>query len=183
MRHWTAAGLALALAACSQQADNAAAFTLAHGPGPVEQVECRQGECYWTQRQSVAVLGKAGDGIKLKLVGRAGNSVHGVDAEPPQQWAPGIEVDWQPETTYFFCSLTNPAMLWRSNGEFVLDTLDLYSPPGAQVASANEYMAACHSLAPGEWDSKVLTQFGYAEKGSDQQHLPTLEAGLAAMGS
>lgn len=180
MRGWMIVGLAFTLAACNRQAP--ATFEIAHGPGPVERVECRQGECYWTQRQSVTILKSETDGILLKVAGRAGNSIHGIDAEPPGQWTSGIEVEWQPETSFFLCSLDHPAMLWRSGDEFLLDKLDLHTPPGVQVASANEYMAACHSLAPGKWDEKTLQKLGYAKAAGDQSHYATLEAGLKAMG-
>lgn len=180
MRKWAACSLVFALAACNQQAP--ATFAIAHGPGPVERVECRQGECYWTQRQSVTILKSETDGILLKVAGRAGNSVHGVEAEPPEKWDPGIKVEWQPETSFFLCSLDHPAMLWRSDDEFLLDKLDLHTLPGVQVASANEYMAACHSLAPEKWDEKALEKLGYVKAAGDQGHYATLEAALKAMG-
>ena len=181
MRAWMIAGLALCLAACNRPGEQSPAFAIAHGAGPVERIECRQGECYWTQRQSVTVLSRRDDAVLLKVAERGGNSVHGPDAAPPDAWAPGIDIAWQAETVYFRCSRTRPAMLWKSDGAFLLDALDLHGLPGAQVASASEYMSACHSLAPGKWDGKALQQLGYAKAAANQAHYPTLEAGLKAL--
>ena len=183
MRALMATGLALCLAACNQQPGSSAAFAIAHGPGPVQRIECRQGECYWQQRQSTTVLERMGDGVLVKMAGRGGNSAH-LDAlesgEYPADPAKA-EIDWKPQVSYFLCSPSHPAVLWNSDGEFLLDTLDLHSVSGVQTAVANEYMAICHSLAPGKWNAQALDRFGYTQTSADQQRYPRLEAGLAAM--
>jgi hypothetical protein len=184
MRVWTAAILVLGLAACDSQVEVPAVFKIAHGPAPAQRIECRQGECYWQQRQSTAVLEQKGDGVLVKMAGRSGNSTHleALESGEYPEDAAKADVDWHPETIYFLCSLTHPAVLWESDGEFLLDKLKLQAPPGVQVAVANEYMAVCHSLAPGKWDARTVARLGYAEAASDQSRFPTLEAGLEAIG-
>jgi len=183
MRAWVATGLALCLAACNQQPESSTVFAIAHGPGPVQRIECRQGECYWQQRQSTAVLERTGDGVLVKLAGRAGNSAH-LEALETGQYPDDpakTEIDWRPQVSYFLCSTTHPAVLWESDGEFLLDKLNLQSISGVQTAVANEYMAICHSLAPGKWDAQALERFGYQQASADQSRYPTLEAGVEAM--
>ncbi len=205
MRACVALAVAICLAACNQPAEpggNAEApapiptpaasptraaavtvpkaFSIDRGPGDIQLMQCHMGECYWSQQRSATVVDRIGDGVRIKLVSRGGNSATG-DGEVPEKWSPGIKVAWQDRTSYIRCSLTHPAMLSALDGEYLLDTLQLYVTPGFQVAAANEYMSACHGLAPGSWDEQTLKRLGYAEVDSGQSSYKTLVEGLKAM--
>ncbi len=53
----------------------------------------------------------------------------------PGNGRPASKSSGIPRPPISLCSLTRPAMLWESDGEFLLDVLDLHGLPGVQVAS------------------------------------------------
>ncbi len=118
-----------------------------------------------SSQSTAIVLKRQDDGVLVKQAGRSGNSTH-LDAlqdsgEYPSDCSKAVQVDWNPQTTYFLCFPDASRVHFRERTENSCSMCSTYLTfPGVQQAAANEYMVTCHGLAPGKWESRSLS--GYA---------------------
>ena len=131
--------------------------------GPVPRlVYCHMMECSWSKPVSNVAIRSTPRGTLRKVVTVNGSSVHRDDY--PSRYDASLKIEWSkaPTAQYVFCSRTQPALAFRSDGRWIAHALDLFGLAGYNTASAVTYLRACHAVAYDREDiEKVMRGLGY----------------------
>ena len=139
-----------------------AAAAAAAPAGPARLVYCHMGECSWSRKASNRVVRTTRAGTLRKY--SAFDGISTFRDNPPAAWSPRIRIRWpaHPSTDYVFCSRSQPALAFYSDGQWIAHALDLFDLYGYNTASAVIYLRACHGLDYSSRDiEKKLRALGY----------------------
>jgi hypothetical protein len=129
---------------------------------PARLVYCHMGECAWSREASNEIVRTTPTGTLRKYFAFNGTSTF--RDNPPSGWSPRIRIQWpaRPSADYVFCSRSQPALAFHSDGGWIAHALDLFDLYGYDTASAVIYLRACHGLDLNSRDiDKRLKALGY----------------------
>lgn len=138
----------------------------AAAPPQVMKLGCRMDACWWFKEQRRATVLRNRDGELIRYVTLEGSSAHPDDAYP-ERYSPRLSVEFEPKTSYVFCSRSRPSVAFEfefepGHSEWVAHLLDLYDLYGYNMWSAVTYLRACHGVyLNGRRIEPVLRRLGY----------------------